>query len=117
MAKGKANDGPPKPAKPLTVAEAAENTMRQKLSDNAPPVNYKTGRLHPDAKLSLLWKGVQARGDCSIGSLVSDPSLNPAATLEQRYKHAQKFSVFNPCVSFRAVCDMHKLWQVAGQVC
>jgi hypothetical protein len=69
------------------------------LSDNAPPVNHKTGRLHPDAKLSLLWKGVQARGDCSIGSLASDFSLNPAATLKQRYEHAQVFSVFNLCVS------------------
>jgi hypothetical protein len=48
--------------------------------------------------------------------LVPDPSLKPAATLEQRYKHAQKLGVFNPCVSFHAVRGMHKLWHAAGHV-
>jgi hypothetical protein len=39
MAKAKAKDEPPVPAKPPTVAEAAEVAVRQKLSNDAPPVN------------------------------------------------------------------------------
>lgn len=116
MVKAKAKDEPPVPAKPPTVAEAAEVAMRQKLSNDPPPVSYKTGKMKPNVKLTPLWKRLRASGDCSIGAVVPDPSLKPAAALEQRYTYAQKFGIFNPCVSFHAVSGMHKLWHAAGHV-
>ena len=77
--------------------------MRDKLAGDMPPVNYMTGRLYSDAKLSPLWQRLKRSGSCCIGPVVAtNPAINPQATLEQHYKHGQQFSVFNPLVSSAA---------------
>jgi hypothetical protein len=86
---------------PATVAEQAEQQMRERLSVNPAPVDFKLGCPKPGAKMTPLWRRA-SQADCSLGQLVSsDPGINPRATLQEHYKHGQNFAIFNPCVSVK----------------
>jgi len=101
-------------AKPLTAAEQAEKYMRDKLAKERPPADYKAGRLQFDANLTPLWQRLKRSGNCCIGSVVAtNPAINPQAALEDHYKHGQKFSVFNPCVSSAVAGTQHFKWSRA----
>jgi hypothetical protein len=81
-------------------AQQAEEAMRERLKEDLPPVDYKTGSIRSNATLTPLWQHLKTTGGFSLGSVVErNPCTNPQATLEDHYKDGQKFAVFNPCVS------------------
>lgn len=100
MPRSKAKAGAKAPANPLTAVEQAEEDMRQRLSDNSAPINYRTGKLEPGSKLPSVW--LKARqNNCSLGSVLeTPPSTNKQATIQDYYTYGHKFAAFNPCVSY-----------------
>ena len=79
-----------------TPAAAAEREARQFLSENAPPINYKTGLLKETP--TPLWTTLQQHGDCVLPARGQNPMSDIDATLDDVYKYSQTFAVNQPLV-------------------
>lgn len=73
--------------------------MRQRLADVNAPIDYRSGYLTPGANLPSLWLSTRQH-DCSLGRvLLTPPSNNQRATLQEHYTYGRGFAVFKQCVS------------------
>jgi hypothetical protein len=73
--------------------------MRQRLADVNAPIDYRSGYLTPGANLPSLWLSTRQH-DCSLGRvLLTPPSNNQRATLQEHYTHGRGFAVCKQCVN------------------
>lgn len=87
-------------ALPVSVSAAAETAEREWLKKNITSLEFKTGRQHPKQPFTPVMKQLQQDCRCVLPARGPDPASRCSSSIEDYYKHEQRFAIMNPLVSF-----------------